>query len=94
MEAQAILDMLITCPYIRNFIAHWIFSDDGSSMCEVLCHVRLLFYSKKDPKDKVLLQSHIIEPEFKDDPSHRKQIFSTVFLNAETVFSNKIQDDQ
>ena len=90
MEAQAILDMCISCPYNRNFVAHWIISDDDSSMRAVLRHAKLFLNSgKKDPEDKGLLPTHIIEPEFKADPSHRNKVVAKYFYKLKKLSVKK-----
>lgn len=74
MESIAILRMVSSCPKFRKFVSDWIISDDDSSMRAILQH-----FDPDDPKDKGLLPDHILEPQFKADPSHRIKVVAKYF---------------
>lgn len=58
MEATIIIHIPINSVPERNFIMHWIVSDDDSIMCEILHH------PKDDLKDKGKFPIWVVEPKF------------------------------
>ena len=74
MEPAAILFMATEAPSQRQFVMHWIISDDDSVMRAHLKHPKPHLQ-----KDKGKLPIWIYQPEFMADPGHRKKTVAKCF---------------
>ena len=74
MEPHGILDLVCNSATDRGYVTDWIVSDDDTSMRAILKHKKT-----DSDTDKGKLPSHIPEPIFKADPSHRVKVVAKYF---------------
>ena len=88
MEPAAVLDMATNSVKEREFVMHWIVSDDGSVM---RAHLR---HPKNDKNDKGKLPLHVLEPTFAADPGHRKKAVAKHFykLASKNVGTSRVNN--